>query len=373
MLGSSASSTPKNAFDRLHLSGILSSEIPAVSPKVLYCTRTHSQAFQVLSEFKKTAFFKLYNACILGSRRALCINKAINGSAQAIDDSCIELLSTSSKCPYYNHDKSPDMASFLGAMVKDIKSYDLDEFKGAASQRNCCPYYGVRHLAPACHLIIMPYNYILSKSMRESTGFDLASCIVIFDEAHNIPRSILEINSVELVDVCSKLRRILGFLGQNPLTARRSGALLSTLFLRQATEVFANISACITCISSKIASSKLVLTINEFVSQSKLSNLNIMMFADRLSESKILHAIMHSSRSQKDDDGDEGSLQLIIEFLRLCANAEPSGRIVLTSRSPDRIDLKFLLLDMSSTFSSVVSTAYSVVFSGGTLSPVYNS
>lgn len=150
--------TPKNARDRLHLSDILSSEIPTVSPKILYCTRTHTQAFQVLSEFKKTAFSKLYTACILGSRRALCINEAIKGGAQAIDDSCTELLSMPSKCPYYNSDKSSDLASFLGSMVRDIKSYDLDAFKDAASQHRCCPYYSVRHLAPACHVLFVEAN-----------------------------------------------------------------------------------------------------------------------------------------------------------------------------------------------------------------------
>lgn len=215
----------------------------------------------------------------------------------------------------------------------------------------------------------MPYNYILSKSLRESTGLDLANCVIIFDEAHNIPRSILEINSVELVDVCSKLRRILEFLGQSHLSTRH-GALLSKLFLQQATEVFANLSACIACISGRMTDGKLVLTISEFVSQSKLSNLNVVMFADRLSASKILHTIMHSFPGQRDAGGDDNNLPLIIEFLRLCSSAEPSGRIILTSRSPGRIDLKFLLLDMSSTFSPVASAAHSVVFSGGTLSPV---
>ena len=37
-------------------------------------------------------------------------------------------------------------------------------------------------------LVLMPYNYIMDRYIREKLPFDLHHCVVIIDEAHNIVR-----------------------------------------------------------------------------------------------------------------------------------------------------------------------------------------
>ena len=42
--------------------------------KIFYCSRTHSQLDQVLSEFLRSEWSKEFHCGILGGRRSLCIN-----------------------------------------------------------------------------------------------------------------------------------------------------------------------------------------------------------------------------------------------------------------------------------------------------------
>lgn len=44
----------------------------------------------------------------------------------------------------------------------------------------------------------MPYNYLIDERIRESFKIDMANCIIIFDEGHNLPPSQEEINSFEI-------------------------------------------------------------------------------------------------------------------------------------------------------------------------------
>ena len=37
-------------------------------------------------------------------------------------------------------------------------------------------------------LVLMPYNYVMDEYIRGMLTFDLAHCVVIIDEAHNIVR-----------------------------------------------------------------------------------------------------------------------------------------------------------------------------------------
>lgn len=46
-----------------------------VTPKIYFCSRTHSQLSQFVGEFKKTKFASELNAICLGSRKNLCINE----------------------------------------------------------------------------------------------------------------------------------------------------------------------------------------------------------------------------------------------------------------------------------------------------------
>ncbi|GKT36687.1 Helicase superfamily 1/2, DinG/Rad3-like protein, partial [Aduncisulcus paluster] len=49
-----------------------------------------------------------------------------------------------------------------------------------------CPYRMSRHLSKSSDLILCPYNYLLSPSIRDGLGWRLKDAVVVFDEAHNL-------------------------------------------------------------------------------------------------------------------------------------------------------------------------------------------
>jgi chromosome transmission fidelity protein 1 len=68
-------------------------------PKILYCSRTHSQISQFVNEIKKTVY-KDVKCITLGSRRTTCINTNINTSLTSdniISDKCLDMQKSKSK------------------------------------------------------------------------------------------------------------------------------------------------------------------------------------------------------------------------------------------------------------------------------------
>ena len=51
-----------------------------------------------------------------------------------------------------------------------------------------CPFYMNKERASGADLILMSYNYMLYESMRPNNTFNYENSIIIFDEAHNVPK-----------------------------------------------------------------------------------------------------------------------------------------------------------------------------------------
>jgi Rad3-related DNA helicase len=68
------------------------------------------------------------------------------------------------------------------------------------NQKELCPYYLQKQRAQKSDLILMPYQYLISKNIRESLEVDFDNSIVIIDEAHNIISACEETASVNITD-----------------------------------------------------------------------------------------------------------------------------------------------------------------------------
>jgi regulator of telomere elongation helicase 1 len=64
--------------------------------------------------------------------------------------------------------------------------------------RSICPYYLTRLRTNLSDIVVMPYNYILDKSMRSMLNLTFKDAIVVFDEAHNIESVCEEMTCFEL-------------------------------------------------------------------------------------------------------------------------------------------------------------------------------
>ena len=179
----------------------------SISPKIIFCSRTHSQLSQVISELKKTPFFSgaradsaLTIATSTGPRKKLCINKSINNnnsSPSIINDSCKDLLGTENGCPFYNREKDTAFKEHLDVLFSK-KILDIEDILNSGSASQCCPYFSSRHLIQPASFVIAPYNAVLDKVTRDAYGISLADNIIIFDEAHNIVDFVKQMNSIQI-------------------------------------------------------------------------------------------------------------------------------------------------------------------------------
>jgi chromosome transmission fidelity protein 1 len=197
-------------------------------PQIIYCSRTHSQLAQFVSEIKKTKFQNI-RCLILGSRKSYCINSSVKAlkSEQFINDKCMELQSStkssksvgssqkklkvdgftdkiqpkasettngSSKCPYRNLRKEVDFSLSIFASIKDI-----EDVVNESVDLEVCPYYSLKKATPYAQILCMPYSVLLHKSIREQNNVVLSKdrTVVIIDEAHNLIEAINSIHSAE--------------------------------------------------------------------------------------------------------------------------------------------------------------------------------
>jgi len=193
-----------NDSEKTNLHDSFRTNLQNITPKIFYCSRTHSQLSQVVRELRKTSFFSdehiLNLATTSGSRTSLCINKSVTSSCKSslsTNEACNDLLSSEQGCPYYNLKK----IDAFNSHVKNLAStriLDIEDFLKSGSESQCCPYFSSRSLIFPASFIATPYNAILDKSTREAYNIDLTDNIVIFDEAHNIIDFIKQMSSVTI-------------------------------------------------------------------------------------------------------------------------------------------------------------------------------
>ena len=66
--------------------------------------------------------------------------------------------------------------------------YDIEDLHKIAVDHKICPFYMNKERASSADLILMSYNYMLYESMRPNNTLNYENSIIIFDEAHNVPK-----------------------------------------------------------------------------------------------------------------------------------------------------------------------------------------
>ncbi|CAH8611786.1 unnamed protein product [Dicrocoelium dendriticum] len=176
-------------------------------PRIIYCSRTHSQLTQLLDELARcpTLADKI-TVVQLSSRQSLCTNNSVYRLSHPglIDEACLELKRLKNRCPMRNMDLVKSLSNYLlaGARASEIASAvregrfsDLfgsqtnnlrSETKELASVRIGCPYYAARRSLPLAQLVLIPYASLLQPKTRVASGLCLRDAVVIVDEAHNL-------------------------------------------------------------------------------------------------------------------------------------------------------------------------------------------
>ncbi|KPA80696.1 putative helicase [Leptomonas pyrrhocoris] len=158
----------------------------AVPHKVVYCSRTHAQLTQVVRELKRTAYGARFTMALLGSREHMCVNREVTRlpSSQAQQAMC-GALRTDRNCRFFRGLQSATAGASL--LPVECAVHDMEDLVREGRKSGFCPYYHERDAAKDADLVLMPYNYVLDPSLHKQLPFDLAHCILIVDEAHNLP------------------------------------------------------------------------------------------------------------------------------------------------------------------------------------------
>lgn len=171
--------------------------------RLLYLSRTHKQMDRVIKELMKI------NESVEGSipgvsmrgRSTVCLNEYANEMASSSDVSRVcRDLKKMNKCPFYEKTKSPKFDSFINSLIENpIMGNQIIE---ESEQRDFCPYEVLKELQKDADVVTGSYIYMLDKWIRkvflENMEADLEDLVVVFDEAHNLPETIVQTRSNSL-------------------------------------------------------------------------------------------------------------------------------------------------------------------------------
>ena len=102
----------------------------------------------------------------------------------------VKRLKTSTSCPFMPGDQPLLMAEILTSIR------DIEDTVKKSQELKTCPYYSTRKSVEDGQLVLVPYNSILHKNTRVSSGISLKDNILIVDEAHNLLEAIERMYSV---------------------------------------------------------------------------------------------------------------------------------------------------------------------------------
>ena len=276
-----------------------------VSNQIFFCTRTHSQISQIISESKK--IFEYYNKNIskfdnkkfpfsfsfLGSRKQLCINYKINtetNSLNKINILCKEINEEKeTRCKYkqFLYEEGCNTDFIYEEMKIDIK--DIEDLLKFGNEFNYCPYYMTHLLSSQSQFVISPYNNILNKRIKKNINISLRNNIIVFDEAHNIIENILQcansdINTKELISL------LIGFsLYYNKYKNLLNAS--NNLCLRQILTIIKIFLSFIKKISQNKKEDFINIKLSDFTMENKLSTYDFYKLANFIDESQITHKI----------------------------------------------------------------------------------
>ncbi|XP_065798967.1 ATP-dependent DNA helicase DDX11 isoform X2 [Muntiacus reevesi] len=354
--------------------------------KIYYCSRTHSQLAQFVHEVQKSPFGQDTRLVSLGSRQNLCVNGDVRklGLVQLINDRCVEMQRSKHEkksiteeeeprrrrrrqepratCPFYSHERLQLLRDEVLAGVKDV-----EQLVALGEEARACPYYGGRFAIPAAQLC-QAHNQLLQYTERYGKRLKAKNLMYI----------------KQLLYLLEKFVAVLGGnIKQNPNTQSllQAGTELKTIndFLFQSEIDNINLFKVRRyCEKSKISRKLLGFTerygavLVPSVEQPKLSG-----FQDFLQSLQPGATAAPAAPAAPVEAGEDRSprpaspLMHVEGFLEALTTANQDGRVILSRQgSLSQSSLKFLLLNPAVHFAQVVKECRAVVIAGGTMQPV---
>ena len=176
---------------------------------IIYSSRTHSQLKQVVSELKATGYRP--KMALLGSRDQMCIHDKVSKLKGNILNHACNAQCAKHSCSFKNN-LDNYMSNTGSSVINSIQ--DIEDLVHMGKKDKICPYFYSKENSESADLVLLPYNYLMDRSIRSRLKVAWTDSIIIFDEAHNLERiaadsSSFSLSSIELGTCISELQQVL--------------------------------------------------------------------------------------------------------------------------------------------------------------------
>ncbi len=317
------------------------SSILGLGYNLVYATRTHEQARQVLHEVEViNSTGRSFSAVSLASRKHLCIDGRCRNLPPIESAEACRVLRESHKCPFRSEILT------IPPLLPKVLSIQTLQNRGKAMM--VCPYFLARKVAEASSVVVAPYQYIFSKAIRERTKLDITGKVLVFDEAHNADMIGLDVMS----DTVSE-RSLSNAKKELNLVEEESD------FVDRLTDYLdMNLSA------------KTVSKPGDVLREEVLKALEV---SDLASFLESLDEVPDKIRKHKAENGEAPASYLsgLLAFLSLVASSSADRYVAVFRRSTQGLGvLEYRCLDPSLAIEPVVKEAAGTIVMSGTLSPL---
>ncbi len=174
---------------------------------VFFITPKHTQhkiAVETLKLIKEKHNLD-FSAVDLIGKKWMCAQEGVADlSSGEFYDYCKDMIEKK-ECIYYNNIKNKEKLSLeTESTLKELNSkiIHVEELKHISKNKVLCPFEVACLVAKRASVVIADYHHIINPSIRshlmDKINKDLSECIIIIDEAHNLPEKCRELLSVQL-------------------------------------------------------------------------------------------------------------------------------------------------------------------------------
>ena len=173
---------------------------------VIFLTSRQTQANQAISTIKDIVEItgkNIRSTAFIG-KRSMCVHPDRDQySPQDFNDFCRKVRENGT-CKFYSNVRDSENSDELqGVLQRSSESFfTVEGFVKLSGDNKLCPYEVASQLTYKADVIVCDYNYLFSEGIRERflgrIGRTLEECILVVDEAHNLPSRIMNSLSYSL-------------------------------------------------------------------------------------------------------------------------------------------------------------------------------
>ncbi len=175
---------------------------------VVFMSGRHTQhdiAIETAREIKEKHGVDFTVVNLIG-KRWLCLQPGVESlKSRSFAEYC-KAMKADKQCEYYeNLKKGEELSPKTKQLLKELSAVTplrTDEVKTASRKAGLCPYEITLLLAKRARLIVTDYLYLFDPGIRKlflgRIGRQLDECILVVDEAHNLPERVKEMGSDRL-------------------------------------------------------------------------------------------------------------------------------------------------------------------------------